>query len=75
MRYKFKEVFLEDDKGLTPLFIFRFKHNIWMSPSITFRKGQSFGGIDIYNFKGKDIEMEENSFKTFKGYYDYGKSD
>ena len=55
MRYKFTELFTEDSNGLTPQRLMKLKTNI-LSPGITFRKGITFKGIDIFDFKGMDIE-------------------
>jgi len=72
MRYKFDELFKEEPDGrLTPRKIIKLD-SVTLSPSITFGKGVSFGGINIFNFKGSDIEVVDiGGTLVVKGFYEY----
>lgn len=70
MKYRFDEMFEENVNGaLTP------KRTVRIGPavfgtSVTFRPGVSFGGVNIFDFKGFDIEAdEENGVLVIKGFY------
>jgi len=70
MRYGFREIFQENDDGsITPKIHIKIGSTT-MGPSITFRKGIAFGGIDIFDFKGLDIEAnEDDGVLVLKGFY------
>lgn len=60
MKYKFEEIFKEnEDKTLSPKKRIRVGDVIF-SPEVKFSDGVSFNGIDIYKFKGHDIEAKIN---------------
>ena len=71
MRYKFYELFKENSDGsLRP------KTNLKIGKSsigqgITFEKGYSFGGVNIFDFEGMDIEaIKKYDQIIIKGFYD-----
>ena len=69
MKYKFGELFEEKDGTLIPKKTIKLK-SVILSPSITFRQGVSFGGINIFEFKGMDIEAEDVAGTlVIKGFY------
>lgn len=70
MRYKFNELFEEKNGALTPKRTIKLK-SVILGPSITFKKGVSFGGIDVFDFKGKIIEAEDVAGTlVVKGFYE-----
>jgi hypothetical protein len=44
---------------------------ITMTPGISFSKGMSFSGIDLFQYIGKDVEIEKNNngVVEIKGFY------
>lgn len=71
MKYKFSELFEESNGTLIPKKTIKLK-SVILSPSITFRRGVSFGGIDMFEFKGMDIEAEDVAGTlVIKGFYKY----
>lgn len=59
-RWKFHEVFRETINGsLTPERLIRIG-GATFGPGVTFSRGVSFGGVDIFQFYGHDIEAEEH---------------
>ncbi|MBU0578223.1 hypothetical protein KJ742_06435 [Patescibacteria group bacterium] len=69
-RYNFNDIFRENADGtLTP------KRTIQLGAatlgsSVTFGQGVSFGGVNIFQFKGADIAGEEDSgVLVIKGFY------
>lgn len=69
-RYKFFEIFRENQDGtLTPTRTIRVGPATFGS-SVTFGPGVSFGGINFFDFKGNDIQAEdENGVLVIKGFY------
>jgi hypothetical protein len=71
MKYSFDQIFRENkkDKTLTP------KVHIKVGPAsfgpgVTFGPGVSFGGVNFFDFKGLDIEAEEeDNVLVIKGFY------
>jgi len=71
MRYKFNELFEEKNGALTPKRTIKLK-SVILGPSITFRRGVSFSGIDIFDFEGKGIEAEDMAgVLVVKGFYEH----
>lgn len=70
MRYNFNQLFRENPDGsLTPRFNIKIG-GVTFGPSITFTKGVSFSGINVFDFKGSDIEVEqEGDVLVIKGFY------
>ncbi len=69
MRYKFSELFEENNGTLIPQKTIKLK-SVILSPSITFKQGVSFGGIDVFDFKGMDIEADDIAGTlVIKGFY------
>ncbi|MFA6096598.1 MAG: hypothetical protein WC788_03140 [Candidatus Paceibacterota bacterium] len=72
MKYKFNDLFDESDGTLMPKKTIKLK-SVTLSPSITFKKGVSFSGIDIFDFKDMDIEAEDvGGTLVIKGFYKHG---
>ncbi len=70
MRYKFNELFEEKDGTLTPKRTIKLK-SVTLGPSIIFKQGTSFGGIDVFDFKGKGVEAEDVAGTlVIKGFYE-----
>lgn len=70
MKYKFGELFEEKDGTLTPKRTIKLR-SVTLGPSITFRRGVSFSGIDIFDFKGKGVEAEDVAGTlVIKGFYE-----
>ena len=69
-RYKFWEIFHENPGGtLTPIKTIRVGPATFGS-SVTFGPGVSFGGVNFFDFKGNDIQAEEdNDVLIIKGFY------
>lgn len=70
MKYTFNQIFKEDDSGrLTPLRPIRIGAATFGS-SVTFGPGVSFGGVNIFEYKGLDIDAEEDGeVLVIKGFY------
>lgn len=69
-RYNFYDIFRENPDGtLTPKRTIRLGAAT-LGSSITFGPGVSFGGINIFQFKGAAIAgEEENGVLVIKGFY------
>lgn len=70
-RFLFNEIFSENpaDNSLTPIRTIRIGSATFGS-SVTFRQGVYFGGVNVFEFKGKDIEAdEEGDVLVIKGFY------
>ena len=73
MRYRFNEIFREEEEMLITLYTIKIGPVI-IGPGMRFGKGVSFGGINIFEFIGKDIEADEdNGFLIINGFYDEDK--
>ena len=73
MRYRFNEIFREEKGSLTPIKTIRIG-GVLIGSGVTFGRGVSFGGINIFEFIGKDIEAnEDNGFLIINGFYDEDK--
>lgn len=70
MKYKFDEIFRENSDGsLTPRRTVRIG-SATLGPGVTFGPGVSFSGINIFDFKGADIEAEDKvSVLVIRGFY------
>lgn len=72
MRYKFDDLFTENPDGsLTPKKTIRIGSATFGS-SVTFKPGVIFSGVNIFDFKGCDIEVEEDQatkILSVKGFY------
>ena len=72
MRYRFDELFTENQDGsLTPKKTIRIGAATF-GPSVTFRPGVIFSGVNIFDFKGCAIEAEEDpttNILSVKGFY------
>lgn len=69
-RYGFYEIFRQNPDGsLTPkrpIFI----NGISFGPGVSFTRGVLFGGVNIFNFLGKDIAgLEDSGMLKIQGYY------
>jgi len=70
MRYRFQDIFRENQDGsLTPISHIKIgSANI--GPGLSFKDGVSFGGVNIFDFKGKDIEAEQaRGVLIIRGFY------
>lgn len=69
-RYNFNDIFRENPDGsLTPKRTIRLGAATFGS-SVTFGQGVSFGGVNIFQFKGADIAgEEEGGILVIKGFY------
>ena len=70
MKYNFNQIFLENPNGtLTPRLTVQIGGAIF-GPQVNFGPGVSFGGVNIFDFKGFPIEAEEeNGILIIKGFY------
>jgi hypothetical protein len=70
MRFRFSEVFQENpDNTITPKRNIRIRGAIF-GPQVTFGPGVSFGGINIFDFRGLGIEAdEEGDILNIRGFY------
>ena len=69
MRHRFEEIFHEENGQLTPLHRIRVGGVIF-GPGVKFGQGVAFGGVDFYQFRGKDIEADEqDGVLVIKGIY------
>lgn len=70
MRYKFNQVFREEEDGrLTPMHHVQIG-GVSIGPGITFGSGVEFSGVNIHDFKGYDLEVEEKDNKlVVRGFY------
>ena len=71
MRKKFLEVFKENEDGsLTPKETIKIGGVMLGANSIRFSKGVAFAGVNIFDYYGKDLEVEyENEILVIKGFY------
>jgi hypothetical protein len=72
MRVSFQQVFQENaDGSLSPLVQVQIG-GITMSPGMAFGGGVSFGGVDLHELKGRDLDVEiQNGVYVIKGYFRY----
>ena len=70
MRYKFDEIFQKNEDGsLTPKRTIHIS-GVTLGYGLRFNKGVAFGGIDFFNFEGKDVEAEDvNGILNITGFY------
>jgi len=70
MRYRFDEVFKINPNGsINPVRAIRLG-GVSLGPSVSFSKGVSFSGLDIFNFLWADIEAEEiDGILVIQGFY------
>jgi len=70
MDYDFWEVFDGNENQLTPKKVVSI-NGVTMGTGVTFSRGVSFGGIDIFKFYGKRLRGEEtNGVLEINGYYE-----
>lgn len=70
MRYRFDQIFqLNQDGSISP----RMQINIsgvTLGPGVAFGSGVAFGGVNFFNFRGNDIEADqEGEVLKIKGFY------
>lgn len=70
MKLKFSEVFTKKPDGsITPLRPIRIG-GVSLGPGVSFSRGVSFSGIDIFSYENLDIEAEEiDGILVIKGFY------
>jgi len=70
MIFRFSEIFQENpDNTITPKRNIRIRGAVF-GPQVTFGPGVSFGGINIFDFKGFNIEAnEEGNVLNITGFY------
>lgn len=70
MKFRFLEVFQKNQNNtITPKRNIRIRGAIF-GPQVTFGPGISFGGVNIFDFIGFDIEAdEEGDILNIKGFY------
>ena len=71
MRYSFDQIFEEGSDGsLTPRVHIKIR-GMKIGPGISFGSGIGFGGVNIFDFKGMDIEADKDKEGVFvlKGFY------
>lgn len=70
MRYQFNEVFTENQDGtLSPIRQIRVG-GVSFGPSISFGSEAAFGGVNFHQFKGHELEAdEEDSVLVIKAIY------
>jgi len=71
MRLSFDQVFQDNGNGsYTPISIVKIGEAT-MSPGVTFSSGVSFSGVNIAEYAGRDLEVEEHEDGTieFKSVY------
>jgi hypothetical protein len=60
MRYNFNEIFKDNSDGsINPIKRIRVG-GIILGPEVVIRGGVAFGGVDFYQFKGHEIEADED---------------
>lgn len=60
-RINFNAIFrLNNDGGIEPLRSVRIG-GVQMNPGVKFGRGVSFGGIDLFNYIGRDFQVEEQN--------------
>ena len=58
-KLNFHSIFrLHNDGSIEPLRVIRIG-GVQIGPGVRFGRGVSFGGIDIFNFIGRDFQVEE----------------
>jgi hypothetical protein len=62
-RINFWEVFREVDGQLEPLRRVEI-NGVSFGPGVRFSKGAAFGGIDLHNYKGLDLDVEEKEDRS-----------
>ena len=70
-RINFHTIFrLNDDGSIEPLRIVRIG-GVQMGPGVKFGRGVIFGGVNLYNFIGKDFQTttDENGTLVINGIY------
>jgi len=72
MRKKFFEVFKKNEDGsLTPNETIKIGSVMLGAGSVKFSKGISFAGVNIFEYYGKDMEVEyKNDILVIKGFYE-----
>jgi len=69
MRLGFFDVFEEVNGGLKPRMLVKLK-SVVIGTGVVFTKGVSFGGVNIFDYYGSDIEAEyENGILVIRGFY------
>ncbi|MFK2295088.1 hypothetical protein ACIXMS_09670 [Bacteroides fragilis] len=69
MRKSFNELFTVQNGTISPK-VSIFINGITMTPGVSFSGGVSFGGVDLSQFVGKDLEVENhNGIYEIKGFY------
>lgn len=60
MKYNFNEIFKENSDGsISPIKRIRVG-GVTLGPGVTMRAGVAFGGVDFYQFKGHQIEADQD---------------
>ena len=60
---------INDDGSIEPIRIVRIG-GVQMSPGVRFGRGVSFGGINLFDYIGRDFEVEEeNGLLIIRGIY------
>lgn len=70
MRFRFYDLFRENpNHTLTPIRTIQIGGAV-IGRGVTFGPGVIFGGIEIYNFRGNDIDAEEvDGVMVIRGFY------
>ncbi|KKP87811.1 MAG: hypothetical protein UR91_C0035G0003 [Candidatus Nomurabacteria bacterium GW2011_GWC2_35_8] len=70
MRYRFNDIFQTNPDGSLsprrPLHI----NGVTFGYGVSFNRGVAFGGVDFFNFRGRDIEADDTSgVLNIRGFY------
>ena len=69
MRYRFNEVFEEENGSLTPIRQIRVG-GVSFGPGVSFVSGAAFGGVNFHQYIGHDMEADdEDGVLVIKGIY------
>jgi len=69
MRKQFNELFTIQNGMVSPKVPIHI-NGVTMTPGVSFGNGVSFGGVDLTQFVGKDLEVEnQNGVYLIKGVY------
>jgi hypothetical protein len=69
-RMHYSDIFRDNPNGTISPKVYVQLNGVTMGPGVTFGKGIAFGGVNLFDYRNKDIEIELiNNVYIIKGFY------